>query len=62
VLSAKISWDRGEVAPVPRSPEPRGNSNYGKCAQEKLKLTEGVHPTFRDEIRPKNEYHDTEQS
>ena len=43
MVSAKISWDGGDVAPVPRSPATWGNSNDGKCAQENC-LTGGVHP------------------
>jgi len=43
VGSAKISWGGGDVAPAPRSPVSRGNSNDGKCAQENC-LTGGMHP------------------
>ena len=42
--SAKISWGGGDVAPAPRSPVSRGNSNDSECAQENC-LTGGVHLT-----------------
>jgi hypothetical protein len=42
VGSAKISWGGGDVAPAPRPPVSRGNSNDSECAQENC-LTGGVH-------------------
>jgi hypothetical protein len=46
VSSAKISWDGGDVAPVPRAPRipgrPKENSKYCKCAH-KICLSVGVH-------------------
>ena len=45
---AKVSWDGGDVAPVPRFPVSRGDrkkiQRYCKCAQE-ICLTVGVHLT-----------------
>jgi hypothetical protein len=39
VASAKISWDGGDVAPVPRFPgETERKLNYGMCAQNSVSL------------------------